>query len=102
MFYSKKEFEKAFTGLTGDKPVFKGTPDGITSELFNSKNDAGHLIMMGWFVNDGKRRISTLAHECSHAAFRICDMHGVKVKPRNNETHAYLLSEMIDCFIGDQ
>lgn len=97
-FDNQKEFEKVYKAMTGMKPEYIGIPDGITSAL--EAPDGEYVILVGWFCVDGQWRYSTLAHECSHAAFRICGRHGVKLKAHNNETHAYLLSAMMDCFLG--
>lgn len=97
-FDNRKEFDKTYKAFTGVDPEYTGMTDGITSEL--EAEDGEHVILVGWFEMDGEWRYSTLAHECSHAAFRICGRHGVRLEPDNNETHAYLLSAMMDCFLG--
>ena len=71
--------------------------DGVTHQL--ETEDGGDMfLLIGWFR---PWKISTLAHECSHAAFRICGNHGVILESDNNEAHAYLLSDMMDRFIGE-
>lgn len=98
-FDSREKFDRAYKAYTGHMPEYIGTPDGMTSSL--EADDGDFLILVGWFEFEGQWRYSTLAHECSHAAFRICGRHGVHLEPDNNEVHAYLLSGMMDCFLGE-
>lgn len=87
-------YRKYYRALTNeDSSVNEKLTDGVTHQL---ETDDDMVILIGWFR---PWKISTLAHECSHAAFRICGKHGVMLESDNNETHAYLLGDMMDEFM---
>lgn len=49
------------------------------------------LILIGVFTGE----LHVLAHECAHAAFRICETSGVEIsREGNNETYCYLLDKL--------
>ena len=93
----EKLYQDYYHELTESRsPVNTRKSDGVTHQL-SDEDGTAMLILIGWFK---PYCISTLAHECSHAAFRICGDHGVVLEPDNNEVHAYLLSGMMDHFMG--
>lgn len=47
-------------------------------------------------VVDGEDIIPLLAHECVHAAWRILDCVGVKLKANNHESLAYLVEYILE------
>lgn len=55
-----------------------------------------HLYLIGVFDNS----ISTLVHECAHAAFYCCSDVGVTINPSEaNETYCYILDRMFGYFL---
>lgn len=94
MYDNEKDFCSAYRRFTKDSPDVPLYADGITCQL---ENEDGMILVIGWF---DPWWYSTLAHECSHAAFRVCGRHGVVLDYNNNEVHAYLLSHMMDRFLG--
>jgi len=87
-------YHKYYLELTKAKSGVPGYADGVTHQL---ETEDEMLILIGWFK---PWKVSTLAHECSHAAFRICGRIGIDLEFDNNEAHAYLLSDMMDRFLG--
>lgn len=64
--------------------------NGLSHTLSSDKGTL-HIIA----VFNGK--LSTLAHECAHMAFDICNRVGVEVEPgRANETYCYLISRLVE------
>lgn len=96
MVDNHKLFMSMYRKLTGAEavPLINGC-DGICQQL---NQDGGMpMFMVGWFE---PHKYSTLAHECSHAAFGILGSAGVHLEHGNNEAHAYLMGDMIDVFLG--
>lgn len=63
--------------------------NGASRSLSSQK---GTLFIIGVFNNE----LSTLAHECAHIAFDICNRAGVVAEPgRANETFCHLVSRLV-------
>lgn len=68
--------------------------DNTSGALAYYESNKGMLLILGWF--NGKQ--STLAHECSHAVWRIMGTIGYLPSHCNNEPFAYLLGHMVGFF----
>lgn len=90
---TRKEFTAAQEYIGGGKDDISGG-NGFTATYYTEKQGIG--ILIGWFNDDP----STLAHECSHACFKILGLCGVKVETDNNEAFCYLLGDMVSKFWG--
>lgn len=66
--------------------------EGLTATYYSKGGGIG--ILIGWFNDDP----ATLAHECSHAVWKILGNCGVEVGTDNNEAFCYLLGDMIRKF----
>ena len=96
--FNQTSFEREVSKMTGNKfELPHRRMDGITMQL-DCKPEAS-VMVIGWF---DPWRLSTLAHEASHCAFRICGCTGIVLEPDNNEAHAYMLSYIIDRVIGEK
>lgn len=85
---------KMYKELIGKESQIGNECDGVTHQF---DSDDGHtMFLIGVFTDS----VSVLAHECSHAAFRILGRAGVRIETDNNEAHAYLMSDMMDVFMG--
>ncbi|WP_373225228.1 hypothetical protein [Enterobacter cloacae complex sp. ESBL7] len=63
---------------------------GCVRQLENCDTGA-RIILVGVFTGE----LHVLAHECAHAAFRICEISGVEISPAgNNETYCYLVDKL--------
>lgn len=65
---------------------------GVTAEFGSSKGD--DVILVGLFVH----KPGVLMHECIHAAWRVLDAAGVRVKVDNHEALTYLAQHMFEYF----
>ena len=66
--------------------------NGVTKTYY--RKHGGVAILIGWFNKDP----ATLAHECSHAVWKIFGEVGVKCETDNNEMFAYLMGDMVRKF----
>ena len=66
--------------------------NGVTKTYYRKRG--GLAILLGWFSGTP----ATLAHECSHAVWKILGEVGVKCETDNNEAFAYLLGDIVRKF----
>lgn len=85
----RKEVERVVIRCGGDAMLVSDTALG---QSFALPWRGRHLFLIG--VYDGNP--ATVAHECAHAAFYICDAAHVRVDTAlANETFCYLLSHLV-------
>lgn len=83
---SRDEWYQAYTAL-GLEPENINDLGGCVRLIENTES-GDVIILLGVFTGD----LHVLAHECAHAAFRICSLCGVEINPDgSNETYCYLL-----------
>ncbi|CAI1513218.1 Uncharacterised protein [Serratia quinivorans] len=86
---TRDEWEQAYTVL-GLEPDALHTLAGCV-RLVENRETGERIILIGVFTGE----LHVLAHECAHAAFRICETCGVEItRDGNNETYCYLLDKL--------
>ena len=93
MTTSRKKFNQACRYIDPDSTADGSVCGGMTA-TFDSKTTGGITVVIGWFTG----KPGTLAHECSHAVWKILGICGVRCETENNEAFAYLLGDMIKTF----
>ncbi|EJQ8147404.1 hypothetical protein N8J30_004110 [Salmonella enterica subsp. enterica serovar Newport] len=83
---SREEWYLAYAALGLEPDDISGM--GGCVRLIENTESGDVILLIGIF--NGESHV--LAHECAHAAFRICSLCGVEINPDgSNETYCYLL-----------
>lgn len=85
--YSPAEWRRAEGKLLEPPGTDVGCAVGLTRH-----SDDGMTILVGVFNQD----LSTLVHECGHAALFICDRAGIETPAHNAEAFCYLLDNLFE------
>lgn len=85
------------TSLEEAKDIGFEIHDNHGACVFIGETDAGISNVVALFRPDHLTP-NTMAHEATHAAWRILDLVGTKVTSKNHESLAYLVGWVMDCF----
>lgn len=88
-----EEYAQALESLKVDPEDINGL--GGCVRRYEDLSSGETLLIIGVFTG----QLHVLAHECAHAAFRICECSGVEIDPHgSNETFCYLLDNIFKTF----
>lgn len=93
MTTSRKKFKQACLYIDPESTADGSVCGGMTA-TFDLMTTGGIAVVIGWFTGEP----STLAHECSHAVWKILGITRVRCETDNNEAFAYLLGDMVNKF----